>query len=170
VQAAKGGPGWERLQSYLLLQRLAIREGRGEGSEGPAARLLRERPDRLLAALLLEEPELEGPQAGLLRLLAGSADLAVLAQCDPHLLAGACGARREVLAVLLGAVARALQGEPVEPGAVEQAARVLAGVLASPHSLDPAPLLEGLDSSLASLSTFTRAELHNWLAAKLSAS
>ena len=117
-------------------------------------RMLEERPDKLLAALLVEEEEVAVARAKVLGLLTRRATLATLAAADTGLLARVCAAREEVVDMVVRVLTRELEGDG--EGAVERVGRVVVELVASPHYPHSSSLLTLLDTRLTKVTAFTR--------------
>ena len=127
-------------------------------------RMLEEKPEKLVAALLVEQRE-EVRMAkdrvadlvlrkGILVKFHGS--------CDHDLLARVCNLT-EGRQIFLKLVARGLDAVNNVAGVGE----VIVSLVTNPHSLEPGLLLEELEEALSTHSNFLRAELLNFLAVRL---
>ena len=129
-------------------------EGRGDSGEAKLVRMLEKKPDKLLAALLVEEEEVAVARAKVLGLLSRRATLATLTAADTSLLARACAAREEVVDMVVRVLTRELEGE--KEGVVERVGRVVVELVASPLYPHSSSLLTLLDTRLAKATAFTR--------------
>ena len=169
------GEGWVVLQAYNLLvdiTRFHLHiviiiviinrwEGRGEAR---LLRMLEEKPEKLMAALLVEEKEevrMAKERVEDLVVRKGNL-LKIQRSCDHDLLARACnsvGGRQ----VILKLVAKALDSV----NTVGPVGEVIASLVTNPHNLEPRLLMEELEGALSHCSHFVKSELLNFLIVKL---
>lgn len=161
-QAIKPGPGWSLLKSYMLLIRMD--PSQQDAEDRKLAKLLEEKPHMLLEALLIKEEKVEWSQDRIMRLLSKRLNLAKLIKCEISLLGRVCEENEAALDIILKALVTALIEDPSFEK-VEQVGSVVVGLVTSGGCCNPLPILQKLDTSLPP--SFARAELLNWLTAKL---
>jgi len=160
-EVSRMGDGWIVLQAYNMLVEITRWEGRGEAR---LVRMLEEKPEKLVAALLVEQrEEVRMAKDRVVDLLIRKGNLVKLNRtCDPDLLARA-GNLTEGRQVILKLVARALDSV----NNVADVGEAILSLVTNPHSFEPGLLIEGLEEALSSHSNFVKAELLNFLAVRL---
>ena len=139
-------------------------EGRGEAR---LVRMLEEKPEKLLAVLLVEQrEEVRMAKDRVADLVLRKGNLVKFhGSCDHDLLARVCNLT-EGRQIFLKLVARGLDSVNNVAGVGE----VIVSLVTNPHSLEPGLLLEELEEALSTHSNFLRAELLNFLAVRLKTS
>ena len=130
-------------------------------------RILEEKPEKLVAVLLVEQrEEVRMAKDRVVDLLIRKGNLVKLNRtCDPDLLARV-GNLTEGRQIILRLVARALDSV----NNVADVGEVIVSLVTNPHSFEPGLLIEGLEEALSSHSNFVKAELLNFLAVRLKSS
>jgi len=164
TRTLKPGPGWAVLQSYLLLLDLSQDSGR---LEARLNKLVKERPDKLVKCLLVEDEQVACVQNTVAMVMATQLDLDTVARCDVHLLSRLCQNRQEIW----GGIVRAVEHDIGEKCSLETAHKVadlLAALLSSPECLTPLPRLESLDTALREIPHVVKQEILRRLTVNLS--
>ena len=168
------GEGWVVLQAYNLLVDITrfhlpiviisviINRWEGRG-EARLLRMLEEKPEKLMAALLVEEKEVRMAKERVEDLVVRKGNLLKIHRsCDHDLLARACNSV-EGRQVILKLVAKALDSV----NTVGPVGEVIASLVTNPHNLEPRLLMEELEGALSHCSHFVKSELLNFLIVKL---
>jgi len=160
-EVSRMGDGWIVLQAYNMLVEITRWEGRGEAR---LVRMLEEKPEKLVAVLLVEQrEEVRMAKDRVADLVIRKGNLVKLNRtCDPDLLARA-GNLTEGRQVILKLVASALDSV----NNVADVGEVIVSLVTNPHSFEPGLLIEGLEEAVSTHSNFVKAELLNFLAVRL---
>jgi len=163
-EVSRAGDGWIELQAYNMLVEISRWEGRGEAR---LVRMLEEKPEKLLAVLLVEQrEEVRMAKDRVADLVLRKGNLVKFhGSCDHDLLARVCNLT-EGRQIFLKLVARGLDSV----NNVAAVGEVIVSLVTNPHNLEPGLLLEELEEALSTHSSFLRAELLNFLAVRLKTS
>ena len=127
-------------------------------------RMLEEKPEKLVAALLVEQrEEVRMAKDRVVDLVIRKGSLFKFHEsCDHDLLARVCNLT-EGRQIMLRLVARALDSV----NSVAAVGEVIVSLVTNPQSLEPGLLLEQLEEALSTHSDFVKAELLNFLTVRL---
>jgi len=161
TEVSRAGDGWIVLQAYNMLVEITRWEGRGEAR---LTRMLEEKPEKLLAALLVDQREdVRMAKDRVVDLVIRKGNLVRLhGSCDHDLLARICNSA-EGTQIILRLVARALDSV----NSVAAVGEVIVSLVTNQLSLEPGLLLEKLEEALSTHSNFVKAELLNFLTVRL---
>jgi len=156
--AVKGSKEWDQLRSYMCLVEVARKEDRG------LSRMVRDRTDRLLGALLVEDSQYIGTQQKIIGCLYDIMNLDKLHELDKEILGKVLDKREDVVSIVVKVLSDALNSnETLE--CIEKVAEVLATFLKFIKHQRLSSFLEQLDSAVSN--RFVREELTNLLVIKL---
>jgi len=156
--AIKGTNEWDHLRSYMSLLEVARNEDRG------LRRMVMERTDRWLGALLVEDSQFIGTQQKIVEHLHVIMSLDKIQDLDKEILATVMSKREDVVGIVTKVVADALNlNETLE--CIEKVAEVLATFLRLVKHSSLCTFLERLDSVICK--RFVKEELTNYLVTKL---
>jgi len=156
--ALKGSKEWDQLRSYMCLVEMARKEDRG------LSRMVRDRTDRLLGALLVEDSQYIGTQQKIIGYLYDIMNLDKLQDLDKEILGNVLNKREDVVRIVVKVVTDALNSnESLE--CIDRVAEILATFLKFIKHPTLSSFLERLDSVICN--RFVRDELTNLLVTKL---
>ena len=153
--------GFTAIQPHHSIFLLYRWEGRGEAR---LVRMLEEKPEKLVAALLVEQrEEVRMAKDRVADLIIRKGNLVTFhASCDHALMARVCNTT-EGRQIILRLVGRGLDSV----NNVAAVGEAIVSLVTNPNSLEPGLLLEGLEEALSTQSHFVKAELLNFLAVRL---
>jgi len=158
TQAVKGTEQWKQLRSYMCLVELARKDDRG------LERLVNDRTDRMLGALLIKDPQYVGTQQKIVQNLSIVMTLDKLEMLDKKVLAKVISEKTEIVKMVVKAVSEALNNVD-GLDLVDRVADILASILRLIKSSVLTDILGNLERGIRN--RFLREELTNILVVKL---
>jgi len=158
-RAVKGTKGWGQLRSYICLVELSRKEDRW------LSKLVMERTDRLLGALLVPDLQFARTQQKIIENLQNVLNLDRLQSLNKEVLAEVMSERQEVVKIIVKVIADALNNDQTLDG-IEKVATVLVSFLKLIKQKVLKEFMERLEMLI--WSRFAKEELINFIVVKIS--
>jgi len=149
---------WEQLRSYMCLVELSRREGRG------LEKLVRERTERMLGALLVNDEQFRNIQQKIVEQVTYSMNLEKLEILDKEVLAEVVGRKQEILKVVVKVITETLENDD-SLEIIERVAELLKSLVSHCKYSVGRDLLGKIEMGIRT--RFVREELTNCLAVRV---